>query len=87
MAKLKLGALADDKPVKLTIELPATVHRDLAAYAEALGYETGQPVSDPAKLIAPMLARFIASDRAFAKLRNVRNRLPANTSPATNELD
>ena len=29
MAKLKLGAIADDKPVKLTIELPAAVHRDL----------------------------------------------------------
>ena len=78
MAKLKLGALADDRPVKLTIELPAAVHRDLVAYAEALGHETGQPVNDPAKLIAPMLARFIASDRAFAKLRNVRKRAPAN---------
>jgi len=86
MAKLKLGALADDKPVKLTIELPAAVHRDLAAYAAALGHETGQPVNDPAKLIAPMLARFIASDRAFAKLRNVKKRLPANapsTAPST----
>ena len=36
MIKLKLGALVDDKPVKLTVELPAAVHRDLAAYAEAL---------------------------------------------------
>jgi len=91
MAKLKLGALADDKPVKLTIELPAAVHRDLAAYAEALGLETGQPVNDPAKLIAPMLARFIASDRAFAKVRNVKKRLHANAPsvahPATNESD
>ena len=33
MAKLKLGAIPDDKPVKLTIELPAAVHRDLIAYA------------------------------------------------------
>ena len=69
MAKLKLGAIADDKPVKLTVELPAAVHRDLVAYAEALGRENGQPVNEPAKLIAPMLARFIAGDRAFAKLR------------------
>ena len=30
MAKLKLGTIADDKPVKLTVELPADVHRDLA---------------------------------------------------------
>ena len=34
MAKLKLGAIADDKPVKLTVELPADVHRDLAAYTD-----------------------------------------------------
>ena len=37
MAKLKLGTIEDDKPVKLTVELPAGVHRDLLAYAAALG--------------------------------------------------
>ena len=40
MAKLKLGSILDDKPVKLAIELPATVHRDLLAYAEALARDT-----------------------------------------------
>ncbi len=69
MAKLKLGAIADDKPVKLTVELPAALHRDLVAYGEALARETGQGVIDPAKLVGPMLARFMATDRAFAKLR------------------
>jgi hypothetical protein len=69
MAKLKLGAIADDKPVKLTVEFPAMVHRDLLAYAEALASETGQPIADPLKLVAPMLARFMATDRAFAKTR------------------
>lgn len=69
MAKLKLGSIADDKPVKLTVELPADVHRNLAAYADVLSRETGQATLDPAKLIAPMLARFMASDRAFAKAR------------------
>ncbi len=71
MPKLKLGALADDKPVKLTIELPATVHRDLLAYADALARETGQPIVDPSKLVAPMLARFMATDRGFGKARRV----------------
>ncbi len=33
MTKLKLGPLADDKPVKMSVELPAAVHRDLVAYA------------------------------------------------------
>jgi hypothetical protein len=69
MAKLKLGTIPDDKPVKLTIELPAAIHRDLVAYGNALGPETGQGVVEPVKLIGPMLVRFMATDRAFAKLR------------------
>jgi hypothetical protein len=69
MAKLKLGAITNEKPVKLTVELSAGVHRDLLAYAKALARETGQPIADPLKLVAPMLARFMATDRAFAKAR------------------
>lgn len=69
MTKLKLGAIADDKPIKVTVELPAPLHRDLVAYAAVLARETGQPVTDPAKLIAPMIQRFIATDRGFAKAR------------------
>jgi hypothetical protein len=69
MAKLKLGTILDDRPIKLTIELPAAIHRDLVAYAEALGRETGAAALEPAKVVAPMLARFMSTDRAFAKLR------------------
>lgn len=69
MTKLKIGVLPDERPVKVSIELPAAVHRDLLAYAKAVASESGQPISEPAKLIAPMLARFMATDRGFAKLR------------------
>jgi hypothetical protein len=69
MTKLKLGPLADDKPVKVALELPAAVHRDLVAYAEALGRISGHAVSDPAKLFAPMLQRFMATDRGFVNAR------------------
>lgn len=70
MAKLKLSDIADDKPVKITVELPAKVHADLLAYAEILNREAGQGGKiNPARLIAPMLARFMATDRAFAKAR------------------
>jgi hypothetical protein len=36
MTKLKLSAISDDRPVKLTVALPGAVHRDLVAYAEYL---------------------------------------------------
>ena len=69
MNKLKLGTIEDDKPVKLTIELPAAVHRNLIAYAEAIGHESGQVAPDPAKIVAPMIERFMVTDRAFARVR------------------
>jgi hypothetical protein len=68
MSKLKLAELQDDTPVKLTVELPAAVHRDLVAYAEALSGQGGRQL-DPAKLVVPMVARFMNTDRAFARLR------------------
>jgi hypothetical protein len=80
MAMLKLSAIQDDRPVKLTIEFPASVHRDLVAYAELLGRETGQTI-DPARLVAPMLARFIATDRAFIRAR--RSPRTENTVPVS----
>ncbi|MGD9921613.1 MAG: DUF2274 domain-containing protein [Pseudorhodoplanes sp.] len=69
MTKLKLGAIEDDKPVKLTIEFAGPVHRDLLAYAQAIGRETGQPGPDPVKVVPLMVERFMASDRAFARAR------------------
>jgi hypothetical protein len=71
MAKLKLSAIPDDRPVKLTIELPGTVHRDLVAYAEIFAQEHGQRV-EPAKLVPSMVARFISTDRAFVRARRER---------------
>ena len=34
--KLKLSSVPDDKPVKLSVELPPDVHRDLLDYAGPL---------------------------------------------------
>ena len=70
MAKLKLGVIADEKPVRVAHDLPPAVHRDLVAYAAVLARESGAAV-EPVKLIAPMLERFMASDREFAKTRRV----------------
>lgn len=81
MPKLKLGAIADEKPVRVISELPAAVHRDLVAYAEVLAIETGQPV-EAAQLVAPMLARFMATDRAFVKARRPAMAAGPKASPA-----
>lgn len=70
MTKLKLGPIADDKPVRITVELPAALHRDLTDYGRLLA-DGGAPI-EPAKLIVPMLERFVATDRGFAKARRAK---------------
>lgn len=69
MAKLKLAPIADDKPVRVTLEIPASLHRDLALYAQILSRESNSPPTEPVRLIVPMLERFIATDRGFARAR------------------
>jgi len=73
MTKLKLGPIHDDKPVKLTVELPADVHLNLCDYAAVLGHQTGQDL-EPARLVAPMLDRFMSTDRGVAAARNTGSR-------------
>ncbi len=72
MAKLKLSAIPDERPVKLAVELPGAVHRDLVAYAEVFAQEHGQKV-EPAKLVPSMLARFMSTDRAFVRARRAKS--------------
>jgi hypothetical protein len=69
MSKLKIESVLDEKPVKVTVELPAGVERDLRVYAELMKRASGQSLNDPARLIAPMLKQFMATDRAFRKFR------------------
>lgn len=70
MTKLRLGPVVEEKPVKLTVELPGSLMRDLADYAgihaKLTGLSTPLP---PERLIPPMIERFIASDREFFKQR------------------
>lgn len=68
MRKLRLGPIGDDKPVKITLDLPAAVHHDLLAYAEAHATEYGLGAPLPIdRLIGPMLERFMAGDRGFRR--------------------
>ena len=75
MAKLKITELSEDKRVKVTVELLPSVHRDLVAYAEILAAQSGQSISEPNKLIPQMIARFMATDRAFVRARKLRKKL------------
>ncbi|MGJ4995775.1 DUF2274 domain-containing protein [Bradyrhizobium sp. HKCCYLS3077] len=70
--KLKIAALPDDKPVKLTLELPAAIHRDLRTYAELIEPDAGQHAESQARLIIVMVKRFVESDRVFAKAKKGR---------------
>jgi hypothetical protein len=69
MTRLKLSDLADEKPVRLTLELPARLHRELLAYAVALNEGEAKGAPPPERLIPPMIERFIATDRSYAKKR------------------
>jgi hypothetical protein len=69
MTRLKLEDLADEKPVRLTLEVSARLHRELLAYATALNGGDSKGAPTPERLIPPMIARFIATDRSYAKLR------------------
>jgi len=69
MTRLKLSDLNNDAPVKLTVELPARLHRRLAEYATALNGGVSEGAPQPSALIAPIVERFIAADREFARQR------------------
>lgn len=69
MMRLKLADLADEKPVRLTVEVSARLHRELLAYATALNGGDAKGAPTPERLIPPMIERFIATDRSYAKTR------------------
>jgi hypothetical protein len=69
MTRLKLSDLADEKPMRVTIEVSARLHRELLAYGTALNGGEAKGAPPPERLIPPMIERFIANDRSYAKTR------------------
>ena len=66
MAKLRIGALPDDKPVKRTITFTAmqdTLLRDYAAAIAAQDSLVDAPLVE--KLVPAIVERFITTDRGF----------------------
>jgi hypothetical protein len=72
MTRLRLSDINDGKPVRLTIEISARLHRRLVEYGIVLNGGETSNAPEPAALVGPMLERFIASDRAFARARRKR---------------
>lgn len=70
MTKLRLGPIVEEKPVKLSVELPGGLMRDLTDYARVHAAANGlaEPLA-PERLIVPMVERFMAGDREFSKQR------------------
>ncbi|BAK84667.1 DUF2274 domain-containing protein [Novacetimonas maltaceti] len=72
MDKLRITAIPDNRPVRMTIAFPAEIHRDLLLYARFLSEENGGDANlgkNPARLVPIMVARFIERDRVFLKKR------------------
>jgi len=83
MPSLKLGAIPEDKPVRMTITLPAALARDLEAYAQAWSKETSRTLG-ARHLVPHMLDAFIRSDKGFAAAkRTVELRRQTAPSEAT----
>ena len=69
MPKLKLGPIADDKPVKVTVDcLPAFIATS-SPMPTSSAARPGDQSPIRCSLIVPMLERFIATDRGFVKAR------------------
>jgi hypothetical protein len=58
MSKLRLGPVIEEEPLKLSIELPGTLGRELSDYAEVHAKVTGlaDPLP-PEKIAVAMIAR------------------------------
>lgn len=70
MTRLKLSDVTDEKPVRLSVEIPARLHRRLIEYGILLNGGVPKDAPKPGDLVAPMLDRFIAGDRDFTRARS-----------------
>ena len=66
MAKLRIGPLPDDRPVKRTITFTAALDALIRDYAAAIAAQDGLPEAPTVEKLVPIIVeRFIATDRAF----------------------
>ena len=66
MAKLRIGPLPDDRPVKRTITFTAAQDALIRDYAAAIAAQDGLSEAPPVEKLVPLIVeRFFTTDRAF----------------------
>jgi len=66
VAKLRIGPLPDDRPVKRTITFTAALDALIRDYAAAIAAQNGLPDAPTVEKLVPIIVeRFITTDRAF----------------------
>ena len=83
MAKLRIGPLPDDRPIKHTITFTAAQDALIRDYAAAIAAQDGLSEAPPVEKLVPiMVERFITTDRAFrAPMRRALPAVPHKPPP------
>ncbi|BAJ79784.1 hypothetical protein ACMV_04370 [Acidiphilium multivorum AIU301] len=83
MAKLRIGPLPDDRPVKRTITFTAALDALIRDYAAAIAAQDGLSEAPTIEKLVPIIVeRFITTDRAFrAPVRRVPAAVPHKPPP------
>lgn len=68
MTELKLGRIADQTPVKLSVSFTPELYQSLVDYAALYAATYGREES-PAALVPAIVATFLQSDKSFARTR------------------
>ena len=85
MAKLRIGPLPDDRPIKHTITFTAALDALIRDYAAAIAAQDGLSEAPPVEKLVPIIVeRFITTDRAF---RSRSSRTPAISSCVERSAD
>ena len=83
MAKLRIGPLPDDRPVKRTIAFTAALDALIRDYAAAIAAQGGLSEAPTIEKLVPIIVeRFIATDRAFrAPMHRAPSAVPRKPPP------
>lgn len=68
MTKLRIGKIPDRTPIKINLNLPPEVHRDLLKYAEIYKQQHGS-TETPQLLASQMIAAFMQNDSGFKRAK------------------